>query len=142
MEAATLREAGLRALEAVPTREIVDEVSGDPSRATRAPQRPAQRIRADIFQAERKARLLEIAFDDGEVGVLAEAEKAQRQAEAIRERELFLQRLAQMNESLKEQMALMDRSAAVLSEREQRIKELREENEQLRARLKDPGHQP
>jgi len=52
------------------------------------------------------------------------------------------QRLAQMNESLKEQMALMDRSAAVLSEREQRIKELREENEQLRARLKDPGHQP
>ncbi|MNY75924.1 hypothetical protein D3C86_2153450 [compost metagenome] len=44
-------------------------------------------------------------------------------------------RLAKANEDLQAQIRLMDRSVKALAEREQRIKELREENAALRARL-------
>lgn len=49
------------------------------------------------------------------------------------------QRLERLNADLQEQMASMDRSLKLLSEREQRIKELREENAALKARLTDRG---
>ncbi|MNL68891.1 hypothetical protein D3C87_1936790 [compost metagenome] len=44
-------------------------------------------------------------------------------------------RLAKANDALQEQIRLMDRSGKALAERELRIKELREENASLRARL-------
>lgn len=49
------------------------------------------------------------------------------------------QRLERLNTDLQEQMATMDRSLKLLSEREQRIKELREENAALKARLSERG---
>ena len=56
--------------------------------------------------------------------------------------ELANSRLNELNVDLQERMGLMARSAAVLAEREQRIKELREENEQLWVQLGHAGLEP
>ena len=74
--------------------EVVDEVLRDATGAARAIEREAQRLGVQPLARHVEARLVRVAIDDAQVGRLVEAVEAEHQTEAVGERELLLERLA------------------------------------------------
>src|SRR5690606_2817427 len=78
------------------TGEVVHELARGPPRAARALQREAQRLRAQPLGRTVDASLAGVVGDDAQIGRLVEAVVAEHEAEAVGQRELLLERLAEV----------------------------------------------
>src|SRR5271168_4174553 len=79
------------------TGQILDILPGDPARARAAGDRPFVRLLVELCGRQRQAVARGVAFDHREVGILVAVVKAEPEAEAIGERDLFLDGLVRVN---------------------------------------------
>src|SRR5947208_3212397 len=79
---------------AKPSGEVLHILPGDAARTRTTRRRPFERLALELLALERDAVVADVALHHGEVFVLAAAMEAKPEAEAIRQRDLFLDRLA------------------------------------------------
>src|SRR6476660_1585564 len=77
-------EASARQLDAEPSRQILHVLPSHAAGARAACGGPLQRLGAQRVALHRNAEMADVAFDHGEIFVLAAAVKAEPQAEAVR----------------------------------------------------------
>src|ERR1700692_3079023 len=77
-----------------PSRQFLRELPGDAPRARAACGRPFQRFTLELFFGKLDAEMAAITLHHREILILAAAVKAEPQSEAVRERDLLLDRLA------------------------------------------------